>query len=612
MKKTKVLYFVLASIVICTMILAGCTKQPESEPAAETESFPETTEAPVAEESDYESYLKGLNALEVADLMGNGTNLGNTMEAYGHTTEGINQDVSVYETLWGQPITTPEMLKAMKQAGFDSIRIPVAWTNKMDYENGDYTISQDYIERVEEIVNYALDADMFVIFNDHWDGSWWGMFGSATEKTREDAMKLYTSMWTQLAEHFKDYSYKLIFEAANEELGSRLNDIDVARDSGTLSEDECYEMNHVINQAFVDTVRATGGKNADRFLLIAGYNTDIEKTCDERFKMLTDTADGKLLLSVHYYTPWSYCGTSGVSTWGTESHYTTMNDLLSRMTKYTDQGYGIVFGEYAVLTKSNGEIKENTVDYTKNFLDNCDLYGYVPMLWDTNSFFKKEELKIVDEDLAALFAGRNLKAQSVYTPEEIKDNARSSMDAALAVAIENDANSEGIQLNGDEDAVAWIMFSSLDYGITYSVGDMYDPSLMTEGIVATDVVIESAGTYTVALDFTETEAGFAESTAFSALGISNGELLFPDYLITINEILINGESYELTGIPYTTADDGICTRVNLYNGWVSEIPPEARCFNPNMRPALSATIIDPQTLGQIETIEITFEYAPMP
>ena len=194
------------------------------------------------------------------------------------------------------------MIQSMKDAGFDTLRIPVAWTNAMDFENGDYTIGEHYLDRVEEIINYALDAGMYVIVNDHWDGGWWGKFGSATQEIRDAAMEMYISMWTQIAERYKDYPEQLIFESANEELGDRLNDKDLCPDSGTLSKNECYEMTNKINQTFVDTIRSTGGNNKDRFLLIAGYNTDIVHTCDDRFVMPTDTAKNKLLISVHYYT----------------------------------------------------------------------------------------------------------------------------------------------------------------------------------------------------------------------------------------------------------------------------------------------------------------------
>ena len=91
-------------------------------------------------------------------------------------------------------------------------------------KKGDYTINEAYLDRVEEIINYALDNDMYVIINDHWDGSWWGMFGSSEQSDVDKAFEMYKSMWTQIANRYKKYSDRLIFEGANEELGDRLND----------------------------------------------------------------------------------------------------------------------------------------------------------------------------------------------------------------------------------------------------------------------------------------------------------------------------------------------------------------------------------------------------
>ena len=202
-----------------------------------------------------------LTATEVIRLMGNGINLGNTLEAYNHKSYvELGVDPTSFETLWGQPVTTRDMIDDMKAMGFDTLRIPVAWTNGINYESGDYTIDERLMNRVDEVVNYALDADMYVILNEHWDGSWWGMFGSADEAVREKGMALYKSMWTQISEHFSDYSYKLIFESANEELCHRLNDSDVTGTEGVLSEDECYETTNRINSEFVKLVRSTGGK----------------------------------------------------------------------------------------------------------------------------------------------------------------------------------------------------------------------------------------------------------------------------------------------------------------------------------------------------------------
>ncbi|HHT89268.1 MAG TPA: glycoside hydrolase family 5 protein [Clostridiales bacterium] len=612
-RNTRICIYLIVLILISLSFMTCNKKEEETDaPVNAVESQPddEDASAPLLGDMKQSGRIrKDLTSLEVTKLMGNGINLGNTMEAYGRKVLGITAEVSKYETLWGQPVTTQEMIDKMKEAGFDTLRVPVAWTNTMDFENGDYTISGRYLDRVEEIINYGLNAGMYVIINDHWDGGWWGMFGSATQKVRDSAMNLYISMWTQIAERYKHYSDYLIFESANEELGSRLNDRDYAPDSGILSEDECYELTNKINQTFVDTVRSTGGNNEYRFLLIAGYNTDIEKTCDDRFKMPTDTVKDKLLLSVHYYTPWGYCGNPSLSNWGSVKDYNQQNELLALMTKFTDQGYGVVLGEYHVALTEDGSVKKNAVNFFNNFLNNCDRYGYVPVLWDCSTYFVRRDLGIFDKSIAELFKNRSLSAQSSMTDEEIIETAISEMDKALTEAADYVEDTSYIDSLNPDTAIAWIMFNSGDWAVMYSVGDQYDPGAKSDGLVPTDVEITGEGTYTVGLDFTGTYSGFANGTAFSALGISNGELLYPGYIIDITEILINDEPYTMVGKPYTTSDDGICTRVNLYNGWVNKVPEEARTLDGDTSD-VSPTILDPTKLGEIRTLTVTFNYVP--
>lgn len=557
------------------------------------------TEKSLPDCADDGSIRSGLTALEVTTLMGNGINLGNTMEAYGRASYGTDADPTKYETCWGQPVTTQEMLDGMKAAGFDTLRLPVAWTNMMAFETGDYTINSAYLDRVEEIVGYARNAGMYVIINDHWDGGWWGMFGSADAATREKAMALYRSMWTQIAERFQGYSDYVIFESGNEELGFRLNDTDIAADSGTLSDAECYTVTNEINQAFVDTVRASGGNNAERFLLIAGFGTDIKNTCDSRYKMPTDTAENKLLVSVHFYDPSGYCINSSLATWGTKQEYQTMNDTLAMMTKFTDAGYGVVIGEYGVLLEAAG-LKENAADYTQNLLNNCDVYGYCPVLWDCNNLYNRNDNTIIDMGMARLYTKHSLEIQAGQSAEEIAAQAKKEMDQAYADA------SEGAGVS-DDTAMAWLMFNSSDWNVQYSVGDTYNPASLTAGIVATDVEVTGEGTYTVALDFTQVSGGYANSTVFSALAITNAELLYPGCYIEIREVLVNGEPYELKGQPYTCSDDGICTRVNLYNAWVTKVPDEARVREDNGE-ELTPCILDAETLGNVETISVTFDF----
>ena len=284
-----------------------------------------------------------MDAIEFTAAMGNGINLGNTFEAIGGernfagmsisdmtSTVAVNQA----ETLWGQPVTTQEMIDGMKAAGFDSIRIPAAWTKYMDnIATGDYTINPAFFDRVEEVINYAKNNDMIVILNDHWDGQWWAMFGSENQEDVDTAWALYESMWTQIATRFADYDSFLVFEGGNEELGNRFNDSYNGK-IGKLSTDECYALLPQVTQKFVDTVRAAGGNNENRFLLIPGYNTDVEMTCDDRYAMPKDTADGKLLISVHYYTPSNYCIGGAIAYWGSDENVEEMNTYLAKMKKY--------------------------------------------------------------------------------------------------------------------------------------------------------------------------------------------------------------------------------------------------------------------------------------
>lgn len=609
MKKRKAAALLAAFSLLVTSLVSGCET---TEPAVTTESSGTDTtvtdsndtaqDTQTNEDSALEDELKAMSALELSKKMGNGINLGNTLEAYNHNGYLAGQDPSGFETSWGQPYTTPEMIQDMKDMGFDTIRIPIAWTNGMNFESGDYTIDTRLMDRVEQIVNYALDAGMYVIINDHWDGGWWGMFGSADESVRQQGMDIYKAMWSQIAERFGDYSYRLIFESANEELGDRLNDSDITGSKGVLKVNECYEKLHEINSEFVKLIRSTGGKNEDRFLLIAGYNTDIQMTCDDRYKMPDDTAKDKLFLSVHYYTPWDYCGTDAVNQWGSPTDFEEQNGLFEKLTKYTDQGYGVIIGEYAVMKSGSGQ-KPDTDKFYRNLLDNCDLYNYVPVLWDCSSLYKRSSGIVSDETVAAVFEERQV-ANEPADYAEVQSKAKAGLEQAITAAEEE--FSAGVSVPASDDyAVAWIMYQSSDWSVAYSVGDTYDPTNKTAGVTDNNAKIEGEGTYTIGLDFTE--LGGVKGTAFSAIGISHGEEMYPGYIITIDEILINGEPFEYEGKNYTSSDNGKCTRSNLYNEWVPTIPEGARIKGGDLSEANPKLL----SLGKktVDTIEITFTYS---
>ena len=570
-----------------------------------------------AEAVDNGVMREGLTALEATRLMGNGINLGNTLEACDNNV-GIKTNAPLsYETHWGQPKTTQAMIDGMKAAGFDTIRIPVAWmTNATHLYEGDYTIDADYMDRVEEVVRYARKAGMYVIINDHWDGGWYGMFGSESAETRALAMEAYKGMWQQIAERFCDYSDYLIFESANEELGGRFDENSPLYCSDSvvtyLNDDERYALTNEINQTFVDVVRATAGNNATRFLLIAGYSTDIDKTCDDRFQMPKDTADSKLMVSVHYYDPWSYCGASSAvsaTKWGKVSDYEYMDQQLAKMTKFTEAGYGVVIGEYGALPCSDG-LKDNTLAYHTAFLDACTKYNLTNCLWDCSGLYKRVSQTFADDDILAMYQE---KRQANEEGQDYADvQAAAAAEAAAAAAEAPVTFLQDAVVVDDQTALAWIMWNDGSWALTHSVGDTYNADSISEGLVATNAIITGEGKYTVGLDFTGTAQGYSASVAFAAIGISNGEALYPNYLINIKEVRINGEIYRLKGRAYTTSDDGVCTRVNLYNEWVTSVPKTARLPGGNLAGATPTPINrNDAVIAEIKTIEIDFEYVPM-
>lgn len=336
--------------------------------------------------------MHGLTTQEFVTEMGVGINLGNTFESCG---AWINSDsVTNFETGWGSPVVTKELIQGYKNEGFGVLRVPVAWSNMM---LEDYQIHPDYLARVKEVVEWALEADLAVILNIHWDSGWWENF--PTDK--ENCMDKYTSIWTQLCEAFGEYGDRLMFESLNEEAGwSSIWD----RYTGTEEQKaESYALVNELNQTFVDLVRSTGGNNTERHLLIAGYITDVSLTCDPLYQMPEDPA-GKCAVSVHYYTPATYCilkqdadWGKAKKAWGSPRDYTELEtnmDLLYET--FVSKGVPVIIGEFSVETAN----KE--ADNVKTFLTAVSSEArerdMCPVLWDiTNVFYDRYTFQMVEE-----------------------------------------------------------------------------------------------------------------------------------------------------------------------------------------------------------------------
>lgn len=333
--------------------------------------------------------FEDLNQSQIVEAMGPGWNLGNQLES---VTDNVPE-----ETNWGNPVITEKLIQSVKAAGFKSIRIPVSYFAKID-DDKDYTIDSKWLDRVQEVVNYCIKNDLYAVINIHGDGynTIDGGWLLCNGKNQTEIKKKYKKVWKQIAERFKNYDEHLLFESMNEEF------------DGSYSEPnkEYYQNINDYNQIFVDTVRKTGDNNTKRWLIIPGWNTNIDYTAgDYGFKLPTDQyrdksidkEEQRIMISVHYYSPWDFCGgENGVITqWGNEADdpsktsttcdETYMKNQLNLMkTTFADKGYPVFIGEYGSINKTSYD-SEN--EYYRAYFARklCQLSrknGCIPMYWD--------------------------------------------------------------------------------------------------------------------------------------------------------------------------------------------------------------------------------------
>lgn len=350
-----------------------------------------------------ELFNQNITISEMSEKMGFGINLGNTFDSTRNYFESTNNSPEYYEQQWGQIRTSQSLINAYKQSGFNSIRIPIAWMNSIEFERGNFIIYKEYLDRIEVVVNYALQAGLFVIINDHWDMNWWSMFGAQDYKIRKAAYILYKSMWIQIANRFKNYDEHLLFEGGNEELGDSLNKKNLfSKNAVYHRKEELYKIVNKINQCFVDTIRNTKGNNLYRFLIIPGFNTNIGDTLDKRFKMPKDL-EKRLFISVHYYTPSDFCIFNKIQKWNFETEWKNIEAELLCMNKFKEEGYGVFIGEYGVILDNNKDIKQGAREWIMCVINYCRKFGFVSCLWDCNTYFDKIKMKIKDDFLSNLF-----------------------------------------------------------------------------------------------------------------------------------------------------------------------------------------------------------------
>jgi endoglucanase len=305
-------------------------------------------------------------AAEVAADMGYGWNLGNTLDAHGGSAAGLNTEI-----FWGNPRASKDLITMIKKSGFNSVRIPITWYQHLGAAP-DYKIDYYWMRRVREVVSYVLDADMYAIINIHHDGNSEEWLRPDVDGDGKAAMYAkFEAIWKQISKEFKDEDEKLIFEGMNE--------FHTGYDFPT---DEYLKTTDELNQLFVDTVRASGGVNEKRILIVPSYNTNPEAAL--KMTLPKDTAANSLIVEVHSYDPWSFAG-EGKGTWGTDADKAEVDRRLDNLVEhFIDNGIPVIMGEYGVVVQADKKSRLAHIEYTTAALIKR---GIVPFYWDDGGGF---------------------------------------------------------------------------------------------------------------------------------------------------------------------------------------------------------------------------------
>ena len=353
----------------CLALLAGsCLTPPAARGIGKPSDPPRATAAIAPSFGDFTR-----TSPELLAKLRLGWNLGNSL------------DVPNGETAWGNPMATPELFATVAKAGFTLVRIPVTWAQHLGPPPS-YVIDPSWLERVAEVVGFARSAGLYSIINLHHDGAdgmkeagWLSLKdanGKTTEENNVAVRAQFVAVWTQIAKYFANQGEELMFESMNE-----------VHDGYGKADPRHLEIVNDLNQAFVNLVRASGGNNTKRHLIVPGYNTNIDETL-KAFKLPIDSAKNRLILSVHCYDPYLYALMGQTHTWGRaspnrddwgqEDYIVAQFDKLK--SRYVDQGVPVLIGEYGAVQQDGYE------DYRRYYMEDVTQAavdrGLVPVYWD--------------------------------------------------------------------------------------------------------------------------------------------------------------------------------------------------------------------------------------
>ena len=345
------------------------------------------------------------NAQQIAASIRIGWNIGNAMEAIGG------------ETAWENPQISNALIQAVKKAGFNAIRLPVSWDQYADQKTG--RISAAWLARVKQVVQYCVDNDMVVLVNVHWDGGW--LERNVTSDKKDAVTAKQKAYWEQIATTLRDFDEHVMFASANEPGAPN------ARATAVLMS---------YHQTFVDAVRATGGRNAYRVLVVQGPDTDIDKTVKLMRTLPADKVPGRMMAEIHFYAPYNFVMMDKDESWGNQAYYWGAGNhsktdakhnptfgeedfvdaqFASLKRKFVDKGIPVVLGEFSAMRRKNltGDALalhlKSRNDYHTHVVKAAVANGVLPFYWDvgvTDGIFdRKTNLMRDRQTLDAVMAG---------------------------------------------------------------------------------------------------------------------------------------------------------------------------------------------------------------
>lgn len=325
-----------------------------------------TTAKPEPEKVKFESAADAVKNMKI------GINVGNSLDAFGWWYD--KNDPYGMEKSWGNPEITRDLIKRIKQSGFNTVRLPVTYVLNMD-EKGN--INEEWLDRVEEVVNYILDEDMYCIINVMHDtgGGEDAWLRADPEKYKNGMADRFAHIWTQIAERFEKYDDRLLFECFNEILDSNSN--------WGGSSKKNYEVVNQLGQLFVDTVRKTGGNNAERNLIVLPYGASSADSQISAFEIPDDSVKNHLIAEVHIYNPGEFC--NGADTVWDEKDEKELEEIFEQLNEKVIKKYKVpmIVGEFAAQDHvETDEYNKVRAEYASFFVSTAKKYGITCIWWD--------------------------------------------------------------------------------------------------------------------------------------------------------------------------------------------------------------------------------------